>query len=155
MANILRDYKCAKHGYFESFDAKCPMKACEEEVMVVFLQPPGLISDKTKGNDKRLNQLAIDFNMTNIKSTREGDSQGGYYARNNGPEPEQPREPRPGDAAIWGGDKRFSMQSIMAGRAVQPVRDEAVSINPKEIGNLTGPRTGSYVQDHENLSIGK
>lgn len=155
MAKILRDYKCAKHGYFESFDAKCPMKACEEEVMVVFLQPPGLMSDKTKGNDKRLNQLAMDFNMTDIKSTREGESQDGYFTRNNGPEPEQPREPRPGDAAIWGGNGALSMQSLLAGRAVRPVRDEPVGIKPQEVGNLTGPRTGSYVADHENLSIGK
>jgi hypothetical protein len=155
MANILRDYKCAKHGYFESFDAKCPMKACEEEVMVVFLQPPGLISDKTKGNDKRLNQLAIDFNMTNIKSTREGDSQAGYYTRHNETPPEQPREPRPGDAAIWGGNKGLSMQSILAGGAVRPVRDEPVGIRPAEVGNLTGPRAASYVADHENLSIQK
>jgi len=163
---VLKDYKCEKHGYFESFEAKCPMKNCDEEVFVVFLQAPGLISDATKSNDKNIKQLSIDFGMTNVKSTREGENQAGFFTRNNKTSKsqlekeareaaERPREARPGDAAIWGGDGRYNMKNVMSGRAVRPVADEAVSFNPKAAGNLTGPKAASYIPDHENLTIKK
>ena len=78
---VLKDYKCDKHGYFESFEAKCPMKSCSEDVYVVFLQAPGLISDTTKKNDKNIKQLAMEFDMTDVKSTREGENQAGLRKR--------------------------------------------------------------------------
>lgn len=163
---VLKDYKCEKHGYFESREAKCPMKNCSEEVYVVFLQAPGLMSDSTKKNDKTVKQLAMDFDMTDIRSTREGENQSGFFTRKNKTSKrelekeaklaaERPREPRPGDAAIWGGDNRFSMGNLLRGNAVRPVRDEAVSFNPKDAGNLTGPKAASYYQDHENLTLKK
>ena len=161
MPRILHDYKCPEHGYFEAYAAICP-EGCEEGVMIVHLQAPGFMSDKTKGSDKNLKQLAMDFNMTNIKSTREGDSQAGYYTRKNAEVPkevaeaQQVQEGRPGDAAIWGGGmKGLNMQSILSGRAVQSIHGEPVGIKPKEAGNLTGPRVASYTADHENLAIKK
>jgi len=42
--SVLKDYKCETHGYFEAWEPKCPMKQCNAEVMVVFLQAPGLKS---------------------------------------------------------------------------------------------------------------
>jgi hypothetical protein len=163
---VLKDYKCDKHGYFESFEAKCPMKSCSEDVYVVFLQAPGLISDTTKKNDKNIKQLAMEFDMTDVKSTREGENQAGFFTRKNKTSKrqlekeakiaaERPREARPGDAAIWGGDSRYSMSNLLRGNAVRPVRDEAVSILPKDVGNLTGPKMASYTADHENLSLKK
>jgi hypothetical protein len=102
----MHDYKCDLHGFFEAWEPVCP-DGCTENVQMVFLQPVGTKSDTTKHNDKTLNQLALDFNMTNIKSAKEGDSQAGYYSRNNKPAPkgvpEPPREPRAGDAAILAG----------------------------------------------------
>jgi len=77
MAKVLHDYKCSEHGYFEGYKAECPMMQCQGEVLMVFLQPPGLVGEKTKKNDKTLKQLAIDFKMTDIKSTREGEHQSG------------------------------------------------------------------------------
>lgn len=163
---VLKDYKCDKHGYFESREAKCPMKNCSEEVYVVFLQAPALMSDATKKNDRTVKQLAMDFDMTDIKSTREGENQSGFFTRKNKTSKKQlekeakeaaerPREPRPGDAAIWGGDNRFSMSNLLRGNAIRPVRDEAVSFNPKDAGNLTGPKAASYINDHQNLTIDK
>ena len=163
---VLKDYKCEKHGYFESREAKCPMKDCNQEVFVVFLQAPGLMSDSTKSKDKTVKQLAMDFSMTNVKSTREGENQSGFFTRKNKTSKaklekeareaaERPREPRPGDAAIWGGDGRYNMKNVMSGRAIRPVADEAVSFNPKSAGNLTGPKAASYIADHENLTIKK
>jgi len=163
---VLKDYKCDKHGYFESLEAKCPMKSCSEDVYVVFLQAPGLISDNTKKNDKTVKQLAMDFDMTDIRSTREGENQSGFFTRKNKTSKrqlekeakiaaERPREPQPRDAAIWGGDNRFNMKGLLSGNSIRPVRDEAVSFNPKDAGNLTGPKMASYTADHENLSLKK
>lgn len=148
---ILRDYHCPTHGYFESFEAQCPMKKCDEEVSIVHLQPVGMKSDKTKHNDKTLNQLAIDFNMTDIKSTREGESQTGYLTRNN---KEKPKEERPGDAAIWGNaGGRWNLDSLVKGNGYRSINGEPVGVNPKDLGNLTAPRTASYIADHDNLQI--
>ncbi len=150
---ILRDYHCPTHGYFESFEAQCPMKQCDEEVAIVHLQPVGLKSDKTKHNDKTINQLAIDFNMTDIKSVREGESQTGYLTRNNAP---APKEERPGDAAIWGNaGSRWNVDSLVKGNGYRSINGEPVGVNPKDLGNLTAPRTASYIADHENLQISK
>ncbi len=91
--SVINDYKCEKHGFFEAWEPICP-QGCTENVHVVFLQPVGMTSDATKHNDKTLKQLALDFNMTNIKSTREGDNQAGYYTRNNKPAPKDVPPPR-------------------------------------------------------------
>ena len=163
--SVLHDYKCAEHGYFESYEAVCP-NGCIDDVMVVFLQATGTRSDTTKKNDKNIKQLAIDFGMSNIKSTREGESQTGFYKRNNKtqdvetqsqsiPQPTQ-REARAGDSAIWGGGYRgLNMKSIISGQAVKSVHGESVGMNPKEVGDLKGPQAASYVADHDNLQLKK
>lgn len=152
---VLHDYKCPTHGYFESFEAQCPMKQCGEEVALVFLQPVGLKSDKTKHNDKTLKQLAMDFDMTDIKSVREGESQSGYLTRNNKTDKEIPREARPGDAVMWGNTAggRWQLDSLVKGNGYSSINGEPVGINPKSLGNLTAPKTASYIADHDNLQI--
>ena len=161
---VLHDYKCPKHGYFESRKGQCPMKDCSEEVSIVYLQAVGTMSDGTKKNDKTIKQLAMDFDMTNIKSTREGENQSGFFTRKNKTSKKQlekeaviasqrPREPRPGDSAIWGGDNRYNLGNVIKGGAVRSVMGESVGMNPRDAGNLTGPRAASYVADHENLQV--
>jgi len=140
------------------------MKDCVDEVAIVYLQPVGLVSDGTKKNDKTIKQLAMDFDMTNIKSTREGENQAGFFTRKNKTSKKQlekeaeiasqrPREPRPGDAAIWGGDNRYSLGNVIKGGAVRSVMGESVGMNPRDAGNLTGPKAASYIADHENLQV--
>ena len=125
------------------------MKDCAEEVSIVYLQAVGTMSDGTKKNDKTIKQLAMDFDMTNIKSTREGENQSGFFTRKNKTSKKQlekeaaiasqrPREPRPGDAAIWGGDNRYSLGNVIKGGAVRSVMGESVGMNPRDAGNLTG-----------------
>lgn len=167
----MKDYKCSSHGYFESRKAECPMKNCTGEIHVVFLQPPGIKTERTKKADKTLKGLAQEFGMTDIKSTREGEHQDGFLTRNNVSDKEalareaeiaaqQTREARPGDAAIWGGGMNgMSMASILSGKYAQPIgpslgkAPETVGVNLKETPNLTGPRAASYIQDHENLEV--
>jgi hypothetical protein len=141
------------------------MKACDGEVLKVYLQAPGIKTDRTKKADATLKGLAQDFNMTNIKSTREGEHQAGYFQQGNILTPEQrlelekmeaqqPKEQRPGDAAIWGGGfKGVDLNSVIAGRYAMPIADEPVGIRPQDAGDLTGPKAASYIADHENLSI--
>ena len=180
---VLHDYHCAKHGYFESREARCPMKGCNEEVLQVFLQAPALISAKTKFTDKSTKQLAMEFDMSDIKTTREGENQSGYLTRKNKfkekdyaeaekyatrkrgvnkdkiqpqPQPQAPKEARPGDAAIWGGGfQGLNMQALLTGRGVQPVRDEAVGLTPSQAGINSGPRVDpkSTLRDPDNLKI--
>jgi len=169
---VLKVYKCEKHGYFESRKPQCPMKGCDQEVYVVFLQAPGLMSDATKKNDRTIKQLAMDFDMTNVKSTREGENQAGFFTRKNKTSKaqlekeaklaaERPREPRPGDAAIWGGGGGMDIKSALSGKFNRPVgpqlgkETEVVSVLPNTMGNLTGPKMASYTPDHQNLSIEK
>ena len=177
---VVNDYKCPKHGYFEARKPQCPMKDCHEEVMVVFLQAPNLISAKTKFTDKSTKQLAIEFGMSDIKTTREGEHQSGYLLRNNKftekeyadaekyatrkrgnkdkigktPIPEAPKEARAGDAAIWGGGfQGLNMQALLAGRGIQSVKGEATGLTPSQAGINSGPKTASYMADPDNLKI--
>lgn len=141
------------------------MKHCKSEISVVFLKPVGLKSDKTKKTDKTVQQLAIDYDMTDIKSTKEGEYQTGYMKRHNKLSDKefaqateamnaQQKEARPGDAAIWGGGGNINMKSVMGGQ-FKSVNGESVGINPKAAGNLAGPRAASYLPDPDNLQVSK
>jgi hypothetical protein len=162
---VLKDYYCDTHGIFEAWEAKCPMKNCKGELSVVFLKPVGLKSDKTKKTDRTVQQLAIDYDMTDIKTTKEGEYQTGYMKRNNKLSDKQfeqateamqaqQKEARPGDAAIWGGGGNINMKSVMGGQ-FKSVNGESVGINPKAAGNLAGPRAASYLPDPDNLQVSK
>ena len=181
---VVNDYKCPKHGYFESRKAQCPMKDCNEEVMVVFLQAPNLVSAKTTFTDKSTKQLAIEFGMSDIKTTREGEHQQGFLTKRNkftekeyadaekfatrkkgvnkdrikpvAQEAAQ-KESRPGDSAIWGGGfQGMNMQSVLGGM-IKPIRDEQVGLTPGQAGIKTGPviDPSSTMRDPQNLQIKK
>jgi hypothetical protein len=135
---VLNDYKCPAHGFFEAREPKCP-HGCTD-VQVVFLQPIGVTSERTKGSDKTLKQLALDFNMSDIKSKKEGEAQPPRFAQQNNPF--APRWGSPGDL---GG---FNLRSV-AGEQVSGI--QAV----KNESRLSGPRIGSYVADHQNLKLDK
>ena len=147
---IKRDYKCEQHGFFEAWEPQCP-HGCTEGLMIVHLSAPALLSDSTKKADGTLRGLASDFQMTDIKSTREGEAQSGYLTRNNQPAP--PQQPQMQNGVIWGGAGAYTLQNVMGGGAVRSVRGENVGFNPRSAGDLHGPRPASYIQDHENLSL--
>ena len=162
---ILRDYYCESHGVFEAWEPEGPMKHCKATLSVIHLKPLGIKSDKTKRTDKTLQGLAKDFDMTNIKTTKEGEHQTGYMKRNNKLSDKdfaqateamqaQDREPKPRDNAIWGGGGNISMKSVMGGQ-FKSVNGESVGINPKAAGNLTGPSPASYMADPDNLQVSK
>ena len=164
---ILRDYYCTNHGIFEAWEPECPMKLCKGEISVVHLKPVGTRSPKTSATDKNLKQLAIEYDMTDIKSTKAGEHQTGYMKRKNkltdkqfaeatdamqAQNQQQQKQSRPGDSVMWGGGGNISMKSVMGGQ-FKSVNGESVGINPKAAGDLQGPRTASYMADPDNLQV--
>jgi hypothetical protein len=49
----------------------------------------------------------------------------------------------------------MNMSNLLKGNMFRPVANESVGVNPKDAGNLTGPKAASYIADHENLSLKK
>jgi len=164
---ILRDYYCTNHGIFEAWEPQCPMKLCKGEISVVHLKPVGTRSPKTSATDKNLKQLAIEYDMTDIKSTKEGEHQTGYMKRKNklsdkefaqateamqAQNQQQQKTARPGDSVLWGNGGNISMKSVLGGQ-FKSVAGESVGINPKAAGDLQGPRAASYMADPDNLQV--
>jgi len=164
---ILRDYYCTNHGIFEAWEPECPMKLCKGDISVVHLKPVGTRSPKTSATDNNLKQLAIEYDMTDIKSTKAGEHQTGYMKRKNklsdkqfaeatdaiqSQNQQQQKQTRPGDSVIWGGGGNINMKSVMGGQ-FKSVNGESVGINPKAAGDLQGPRTASYMADPDNLQV--
>ena len=168
--SVLKDYMCTEHGVFESREAKCPIKFCQGDLSVIFLQPVGIKSENTKKNDKNLKQLALEFDMTDIKSTKAGEHQTGYLKRKNKlsdkafdeagaamaqhqkRQEEEMIKQRLG-GVNWGNGGNINLKSVMGGQ-FKPVADEAVSVLPKSVGQFVPPRPGAGTQvDHEGLKI--
>ena len=165
---ILRDFMCSEHGIFESWDGIC--KQCGVKGDRVYTgSAPAFIGSRTKNIDKTLQGLAKDFQMTDIKSTREGEFQSGYLSRNNKTlnreetamvqaHAEKQQAQRPGDGAIWGGGfQGLNMGNVLSGKAVQSIKGEAVGVSPQQAGISRGPVADpkATFKDHENLSIKK
>ena len=141
---VIKEWKCEEHGYFESKTAQCP-QGCTNGISQVFLTPVAMKSDKTKHSDKTLKQLAMDFNMTDIKSAREGEAQPPRFAQPK-PQPENPFAVRWGSPGSIG---NYNVRSV-AGENVNGLA--AV----KQSGvQLTRPKTASYIADHQNLKLDK
>ena len=145
------------------------MKHCKGELSVVHLKPVGTRSAKTSATDNNLKQLAIEYDMTDIKSTKAGEHQTGYMKRKNklsdkqfaeatdaiqSQNQQQQKQTRPGESVIWGGGGNISMKSVMGGQ-FKSVNGESVGINPKSTGDLQGPRANVVMNDHENLQVRK
>lgn len=156
---ILRDYKCPRHGYFTAWEPMCH-EGCEDVAQVILRAPTmrdSVKGGRSKRNDDNIKGLARDFNMTNIKSTREGEYQDGYLTRNNAPQPEMPpqtQNDRPGSAVMWGDAGKFNMAGIMGGM-IKPVAGEQVGFSPKDANLTRGPIASSYYADQDNLKLDK
>jgi hypothetical protein len=105
----------------------------------VFLTPVKVKSDRTKGSDKTLEQLAIDFNMSDIKSVREGEAQPPRLTKQDNP-----------FAVQWGSPGAISNYNTasIAGENVN-------GLSAFKQARPGGPKTASYIQDHEGLKISK
>jgi hypothetical protein len=143
MIMVLHDYKCPVHGFFESREPVCPA-GCTD-VQLVFLQPVGLKSDTTKHADSTLKELAKDYGMSDIKSTREGEAQ--PHALLNAQQKQMAENPF---SVKWGSPDQAKQYNL------NPIRDETVgglaAIRNSGV-TLAKPRPGVVMKDHENLQI--
>lgn len=136
---VLRSYKCIEHGYFDAWEPVCK-HGCTDVAQVILKAPTMRDSgrtSRTKAVDKAARQAAMEFNMTDVKSVKEGEFQEGYLTRNNA-KPD-PREPRPGDNLMWGSGGAHSLSSVLAGNGITSV-GPSLGKEPESVGvNLTDP----------------
>lgn len=164
--SVLHDFMCKKHGVFESREEApaCPMKGCEEEVFKVFLKPVAVKSDATKRADHAVESLALDFGMSNIQSTREGDHQSKFMQHTGRAAP--PAAPVVNNfAPRWGAaqagsllNRGIDMNAALRGGVARPVLDESVGASiqeAKQRGELPPVRPSVVMRDHENLTLPK
>ena len=142
---VVKEWRCAQHGFFEGTDPICP-QGCEEDIMQVFLTPVAVKSSRTKKADKTLEQLALDYSMSDIKSVREGEAQPRRF-------PEKPvQAPTNPFAVQWGRPQSIGNYNLGSIAGENPNGLAAV----KQSGvQLTQPKAASYIADHENLKISK
>lgn len=75
---ILHDWKCPKHGVFESSHPICPSWDCESEgVEKIFLKAPGYVSDLTRRTDAGIRASADSMGLTNFRSAQPGEASHG------------------------------------------------------------------------------
>ena len=139
---VLKDYHCTEHGYFEGWEDRCPMKGCHGDVSVVFLRPVAIKSERTKRSDAALEGMAKEFQMTDIKSTREGEAQPPRFG------PQRQQNPF---GVQWGDPRQIT------GYNTAPIADESTNglQLAKDTGRLGALRPSVVQRDHENLSIEK
>lgn len=160
---VLKTYKCAEHGEFDAWEQVCPH--CDA-VPRQILKPFSIKSERTKSADRNLKGLAQDFKMTNIKSTRKGEHQSGYFKRNNAPVSKQEQEfmqahSKGKEAAeggvMWGGGPNINMAQALSGSLAKPVGPsigrEAENVGFAPPSGLTGPRASVIRNDHEGLTL--
>jgi hypothetical protein len=72
----LFDWQCALHGLFEGSHPICPRLGCESaEVTKVWIKPPGVLSVKTKFQDKSLRDIAQTYGLSDLRKPVEGEAQ--------------------------------------------------------------------------------
>ena len=161
---VLKSYQCQEHGYFDAWEQACPH--CDVVPKQVFIKPFSIKSDRTKAADRNLKGLAQDFKMTNIKSTREGEHQSGYFKRNNAPVGKQEQEfmaaqSKGKEAAeggvMWGGGPNINMGQALSGALAKPVGPSigkpAENVGFAPPAGLTGPRATTIINDHQGLTL--
>jgi hypothetical protein len=71
---ILREFRCLAHGPFEAFEPECPHGCSARFVAQEIRTAPGLKSAATKVADREIGNLAKSYGMTNIPTSRDGES---------------------------------------------------------------------------------
>lgn len=71
---VIKEWECKAHGYFDGTEPVCPHGCPEQFVERVFLTAPGIKSQGTTRSDAMLNTLAKDYNMTDIRNGKNGES---------------------------------------------------------------------------------
>lgn len=125
---VWHDYRCEKHGDFESTHDICPHMGCDSsKVTLIFKKAPGIMSGKTKAFDKGIRHTAESYQLDYLKSAqREGDSSYGGHAA---------------DAVLWG-DKAaaaFGGPEALAAAAQAGIAESNAFVAQRNRENATQP----------------
>jgi hypothetical protein len=71
---VLREFRCAAHGPFESKYAECPHGCSPRFVTQEFRTAPNTMSRGVKNADRQLDLLAKDYRLTDLKNGKDGES---------------------------------------------------------------------------------
>jgi hypothetical protein len=71
---MIKEWRCAAHGEFENKTGKCPAGCSKRFVVQEFRTAPAIKHGRTSTADKTLGALAKDFGLSDIASTKEGES---------------------------------------------------------------------------------
>lgn len=143
---ILNRFICSKHGEFDAWSdisPRCPAAKCRCKPRQM-VSGPAIHRGSTAKIDQTTRNLATDFNMTNLKSAREGENQADHFSH-----AKEKRE----SGVIWGNARGMTVDNVIKGGMFRSVRGEPVGVKPSEVGVKRGPVTASYIADHENLKI--
>lgn len=107
---ILKEWRCDKHGSFESSHAICPAMGCRsEKVEREFLTPPHIGTQFVKRHEQGIKKLADAYGQTDFKTAREGESS-------------KARSTPVGQELLWGNDVQkklgVGMDALTAATAV-------------------------------------
>jgi hypothetical protein len=125
---VLKEYRCEKHGIFESRFPVCP-KGCVE-VERIFTQAPGLVSKRTRNIDATLQGIAKDHKLSDL-SNKNGTlaSSVDHY---------QPKATPPMDSSLQQAIDARMMQ--LGARFGSNFRRDSNGSFWRDNTNLTGPR---------------
>lgn len=73
---VLKEYICMAHGPFEGYEPQCP-HGCSGTMVEREFRTPFSYPQKMNGIDRTLNNLASDFNMTDMRHNSNGTVAGG------------------------------------------------------------------------------
>jgi len=109
---LIKEWRCATHGFFEGTLPLCPKMGCDSgQIERAFLTAPKTKSARTRVADHLINQLALDYGLSDISN------RGGSPAR----------EPRAGDNMLWGSaaaSHGFNMDNVRASAKAPIVNPE-------------------------------
>lgn len=72
---VIKEWKCAKHGVFDSSHPICPALGCRSEsVERVFMTPVGIKSEFVTRHEKGIKKLAAAYGQTDFKTARAGEA---------------------------------------------------------------------------------
>ena len=136
---VLKRFICSKHGEFDAWaegSVRCPAAKCRCKPREM-VSAPAYHGGRTAGIDKTLNNLASDFKMTDMRSSKEGDSQAGFHHHGQSND-----APPPGSGVLWGNAGAMNLETLIKGGGPKPVRDEKVGIKASDMGvQNRGPNT--------------
>jgi hypothetical protein len=75
VGGIIKEFRCKKHGNFESSHEICPSLGCDSsKVERVFLTPVGIKSEFVSRHEKGIKKLAQAYGQSDFKTARAGEA---------------------------------------------------------------------------------